>query len=336
MATTSPMETATSMPRTPPSSPVFGSSVEGKDQTLDSNLLDSLDRVAWAPTKITELTRKGVKRPLEVVIDSLDEERQKKIGRFVESKVQELTMEMKAEELKAVEAKVEVAAEVAVNGPRVPPKTVEFRLWGGKEGKGDSVSCPKEWYTTHLDHHVFFIGLTDGFVQKEKGPGYYSNVSEGTHGKSVPFPAVIKIKNNPTNEKKAQKIRKLVASGHTAKAFLVRSHWSESEGPTSLKLMFGRTPDEDTKYLPVWRQEQAEKKRRLEALQQARAFHDRIRDNPEAVPMAEFESRLTPAKLAEWQTRKEEELRKLMQNFVCRGYSYGGCFNADTWMEPNT
>lgn len=277
---------------------------------IDSELA-TLDRAALVPTMVTELTRKGVKRPLHTIVDSFDDERKAKLGRFMETKAQELAMNLTDTEVKQVEQKVDVA----VNGK---PKTIDFTLCA------TAAAIPSQYCTTDLgDGKVFFISRSDGLIDDDR---HWSSVT-----KETPFPLVIKIKNNVTNQKKAARIRKLVESGHTARAFLARRSWHHGEGEGDekwpiLKLAFGRTVKEDLKYLPAFEKEKEEAKKRRDANAQAQAFHARVRDTTQPVAQAEFESRLTPQKLEEWNGK----MRELMSTFV--GWDNYWCFNVDTWL----
>jgi hypothetical protein len=207
---------------------------------------------------------------------------------------------MDAKEIQEVEQKVEVA----INGA---PKTVEFRL--NVNEHGNSSNLPKEFLTDALDDLTFIIHEDGLIVMEEKS-------YRGNSRKSIPFPSSIKIKNNATNQKKAMRILRLVQKGHTAKAFIGKSAFNDSK---HLQLQFGRTVEEDLKHLPQWQKEQ-------EACNRARAFHQLVRDAPHTVSITDFESRLTPGKLEEWNQKKNETLHKLMKDFV--GYSHY-CFNTD-------
>jgi hypothetical protein len=89
--------------------------VDNKDKQLS---LDSLDRIAWIPTKITELMKRGVKRPLDRIVQCLDKDRQSTMTLFLDHQVraaetllQKTTMDMKDEELTVAESKLETLSD---------------------------------------------------------------------------------------------------------------------------------------------------------------------------------------------------------------------------------
>ncbi len=291
-----------------------------KETSSASSLCSEMDHIGWVPTKVTELTRKRVDRPLEVVVESLPPEKKAKLDRFMESKVQELAMELDEKQLKEVEAKVDEK----VNGT---PKTIEFHL--DQDSAGNPIALPQEYCTDYMDDDHrdtrFIISLVDGMVDTPKNTRF--NYDQGKV-KQTPFPAVIKIKNNKTNQQKAMKIRKLVQAGHTAKAFLCRSQYNLDMKYSRLKLMFGRTVKEDLDYVPEFlKQKEIAKqaaKRHAAQRQLASEFLARVRNIDDPVTEAEFVSHLTASRRHDWNMK----IRKLMSDSIGFG-TYG--FDLDTF-----
>jgi len=75
--------------------------------STSSSEVVSFDTIAWVPTKVTELTRKGVKRPLAAIVDVMEESRRKHVERKLETIVQEEVINMDVEEKKTLEEKVD-------------------------------------------------------------------------------------------------------------------------------------------------------------------------------------------------------------------------------------
>jgi hypothetical protein len=271
--------------------------IETKDTLSLDATLSEVDRGFYAPEKVNELTRKGVKRPLETIIDSLPEEHKAKMGRFVEVKLQEITMEMDEKEIESVDQKVDEK----VNGPA---KTIPFPLG----------PTPPEYRTEH--DGVAFIIEKDGLIDLTGFPSKYVTSTSPT----TSFPSSIEVKNNKTNLAKAMRIRKLVESGRTARAFLIRR---------GLLLKFGRTVQADLDYLPTFTKIQEDVEKRQAAYERACAFQHQV-ENTNTVTEAEFEARLTLPKQIEWSEKREELVRKLMRDIASQSV-YN--FRIDSWIE---
>jgi hypothetical protein len=97
--------------------------------------------------------------------------------------------------------------------------------------------------------------LTGLFTITNGGTIYNCGSVEG--GNEILFPSTLSVRDKPDNIKWAKKIQELITTNHTARAFL----FTES---TDLHLRFGRTVEEDLKYLPTFQAKQTEEKNRDE------------------------------------------------------------------------
>lgn len=160
-----------------------------------------------------------------------------------------LAEQKKAE--KAREARVKrkkLADEVKTNEPKTKKTRAEitdFEL---------GPTPPPEYKTEPIPEFIYWVeinGVGKGNIQKK------NNVDDP--GKPVPFPTSIPVK----NMKLAEEIKKLLLEGRTAKAFTkeVRNWRAGSKYGTHhyLILQFGRTVEEDEKFVPIFLQQQEKK-----------------------------------------------------------------------------
>lgn len=136
----------------------------------------------------------------------------------------------------------------------------------------------------------------------------------------VPFPAELKVFKNSL--KVVETVKALLEQGHTARAF--DKHSSYRRGRKELILAIGRTPTDDAAHVPVFKQQQAEKKekqQREEAHQErlwkirALAGH-RGADNQLDADVDAIEKLMTPAQVQYWHRELLMKKRELLENVV--------------------
>lgn len=115
--------------------------------------------------------------------------------------------------------------------------------------------APQPWVTEPTQ--IFKISTQQRLRNSQPNPDYGRiEVCEHLHDANgqatrVIFPTWIDVKNNETNLRLARRMKKLIEKGHTAKAF--QSGGDRFDSSTQyLRLAFGRTPDEEAKFLPGW------------------------------------------------------------------------------------
>lgn len=175
----------------------------------------------------------------------------------------------------------------------------------------------------------FVIRLSDGLICQTWHEIY--------DGKEVPFPTELRFRNNTANIKRLQPLLHLVEKGHTCKAFAGMSrskHGMAHDKQTHVFLRFGRTVDEDAKYLPVFLQEQEDRKREDAARQkvdeiwkmfvETAEWTDYSKPRPAEKlldpPIGDVEAQMTPDALETWHKWDEaaiaEARKKTLRTYV--------------------
>jgi hypothetical protein len=80
------------------------------------------ERIAYIPEKVTKLTRRGIKRPLDMIIQCLDKDRQAKLqcvmndqARVLELALMDITNDIKDEDLAQIDRKIDECDEIYIS-----------------------------------------------------------------------------------------------------------------------------------------------------------------------------------------------------------------------------
>lgn len=180
---------------------------------------------------------------------------------------------------------------------------------------------PKPWQTEPVSKFNFTI-TNMGKVENRNWQDWDRT---GEPGDPIAFPLVVSVRDTPSNMKLVTVIRQLVASGRTAKAFVVteRSHGSYGKCAKNVELWFGRIVEEDQKFVAEFeeRKRREEEEVRAKAVKRERARRiEEFVQGPEfakaAFPVESVEQMMSEAQLKLWRAHELEVRKKALQEFV--------------------
>lgn len=199
----------------------------------------------------------GLKTPKEIIA----EEKAKAQTKPSKKRKRSVAPGMRAQKL----SKQQLIAEGLLDekAPKKRPRKEKVTVVLVEEGKG----VPAEWKTTSIEKYGFYLTPQGKLEQHDP---FRADSEE------VPFPREITV--HPKYLKVAEELKKLVAEGRTCRARKAR--FSGQSHMNNLLFHFGRTVEEDEKYLPVFLAEQEEDRKRRELQDQRSALQKKFKGMP--------------------------------------------------------
>lgn len=194
----------------------------------------------------------GLKTPKEIIA----EEKAKAQTKPSKKRKRSVAPGMRAQKL----SKQQLIAEglLEETAPKKRPRKEKVVVVLVEEGKG----VPPEWKTTSIEKYGFYLTPQGKLEQHD--------AFRAADSEEVPFPREITV--HPKYLKVAEELKKLLAEGRTCRVRKARFYGQ--------LFHFGRTVEEDEKYLPVWLAEQEEDRKQRELQDQRSALRKKFKGMP--------------------------------------------------------
>lgn len=203
----------------------------------------------------------GLKTPKEIIAEEKAKAQTKPSTSPSKKRKRSVAPGMRAQKL----SKQQLIAEglLEETAPKKRPRKEKVTVVLVEEGKG----VPNTWKTTCIEKYCYYLTPQGKLEQHDP---FRADSEE------VPFPREITV--HPKYLELAEELKKLVAEGHTC--HVRKARFSGKPHMNNLLFHFGRTVEEDEKYLPVWLAEQEEERKQRELQDQRSALRKNFKGMP--------------------------------------------------------